>query len=1115
MPRKDARNFAEVSQQLQGRRGQQWWRSLEELAGSQAFQQYLSREYPHQAELLSHGTSRRQFLQLMGASLALAGLSGCSEEPAEAIIPYVQQPEEIIPGQPLYYATAAAPAGHVLGLLVESHQGRPTKIEGNPDHPSSRGATDAFTQAAILGLYDPDRSQAPSRGNRISSNRTLAENLAAQREVVLQNQGQGFRILTEPLLSPTLVDQLNRLAEALPGMRLHVWDPIHSGQRQAALQLAFGADAENLAPVYRFDRADVVLSLDADFLASGCYPVRYAADFMQNRRFPRDRAGRWEMNRLYVVQTSPTLTGAKADHHLSLPLPQLEAFAFDLAEQLGIQVQRPEGLPASGVSPRWLEAVAADLRRERTSDEQAALIVAGEHLPPRVQALAAAMNQQLGASGTTVEYVERPSLALPASAIEGTGSLPLDSLRSLVAAMQAGEVQVLLILGGNPVYDAPADMDFAAALSQVPFSCHLSCYRDETSRRCLWHIPRNHFLESWSDLVAEDGTAAIVQPLIEPLYDGWTEHRLIAHMLGETSQSDCDLVRNYWRQQSGAEDFERWWYEALHRGTINSPAGSAREVTLRDDFSTALGEAPGAADPAPKDENGAATAPGQWQVVIRPDPSAWDGRFANNAWLQELPKPLTKLTWDNAALIGPEDANEAGLSEGDMVELTAGSQTLQLPVLILPGQPRRVITVTLGYGRKSAGRVGSGLGFNVYPFRTSDALWFVPGVSLRTLGRRYPLATTMHHHLIEPAETHDRHIVRQGTLEDLNAEPDHPHFVHPGHDPWQARPWQRGNGEQHSASTNSSQPSAGGDPRPSVYPEWDYSNDQVQHRYKWAMVIDQTACTGCNACVVACQAENNIPVVGKEEVARGREMHWIRIDAYYTGDLSNPLGPVFQPLPCMHCENAPCEVVCPVAATAHSEEGLNEMTYNRCIGTRYCSNNCPYKVRRFNYFNYTGNLRELPVLQLLQNPDVTVRSRGVMEKCTYCVQRLNAARIEAKIAAVTGNPPANGNRASADEEPGSGAQDGQQPPGQGDDRRNATSGVPVQTACQQVCPAQAIVFGDLNTAGSEVGQMRSHPLNFELLGELNTQPRTTYWAVVRNLNPSLVDESQEPPPQAS
>ena len=1108
-----------MRKRLSGQLGKQWWRSLEELAGSEAFQAYVSQQFPRQHDLLSQGTSRRQFLQLMGASLALAGLSGCSEEPAEAIIPYVQTPAEIVPGQPLYYATAAAVAGHVLGLLVESHEGRPTKIEGNPDHPASRGATDAFTQASILGLYDPDRSQTPFRRNQIATSRNFAENLAAERDSLLQSQGAGLRILIEPILSPTLADQLNRLADTFPEMRLHIWDPIRCGQREAALELAFGEDAAMLVPLYRFDKADVVLSLDADFLASGWYPVRYAYDFMQGRRFPADRAGRWTMNRLYAVQTSPSLTGAKADHCLGLHLAQLEAFAFDLAEQLGVQVQRPQGLPPSEVPQRWLQAVAEDLRRDRASNEQAPLVIAGEHLPPRIQALAAAMNQQLGAIGTTVSYYEQPHRNLAAA--DATSRNPVESLRALVEAMEGGEVQTLLIIGGNPVYDAPADIDFAGALAKVPFSCHLSLYRDETSRRCLWHVPQNHFLEGWGDLMAEDGTASIVQPLLEPLYDGWTTHRLLAHLLGEAERTDYEIVREYWRQQSEAEDFERWWFETLHRGMVEGSTAQPQQVTLRGDFATALIEAQETSNTQGSNQAGEATntrTSNMYEVVIRPDPSVWDGRFANNAWLQELPKPLTKLTWDNAAVMSPEDAQGAGLTTGDLIELSAGSRTVQVPVILLPGQPPRTVTLTLGYGRRNAGRVGSRQGFDVYPFRTSDALWFVHGVQLNKLGTKYPLSTTVHHHLIDPKELEERHIIREGTLAELNAEPRHPHFVHPGHAVWQARPWQRGaaNGKDHNGADHAHEPI----PVPTAYPEWNYSDDGEQHRYKWAMVIDQNACTGCNACVVACQAENNIPVVGKEEVGRGREMHWLRIDAYYAGDAANPVGPNFQPLPCMHCENAPCEVVCPVAATTHSEEGLNEMTYNRCVGTRYCSNNCPYKVRRFNYFNYTGDLRELPVLQLLQNPDVTIRTTGVMEKCTYCVQRLNAARIEAKIAALDGSQPTGnssaqgGDHSSEAEQNGANQestnQNGTAPGGTPQHQAHqATDGIAVQTACQQVCPTRAITFGDLNTPGSPVSQMRKHPLNYELLGELNTRPRTTYWAIVRNPNPSLIDEENE------
>jgi molybdopterin-containing oxidoreductase family iron-sulfur binding subunit len=596
--------------------------------------------------------------------------------------------------------------------------------------------------------------------------------------------------------------------------------------------------------------------------------------------------------------------------------------------------------------------------------------------------------------------------------------LHLESLAELTEAMGSGQVETLIILQGNPVFSAPADIPFAEALEKVPYRLHLGLYEDETSERCDWHLPGLHFLESWSDVRAYEGTASIIQPLIAPLYEGWSEHALLALLVNDPQTSPFDIVRAFWRERVGVDQqaFEAQWEEMLRRGVIPDTAARVQQVQvdMAQIASLETASAPGGPEPA-----------GSLSVTYGPDPSIWDGRFANNAWLQELPKPLSKLTWDNAALINPVTATRFGLSNGDLVRLSHRDRQITLPVWILPGQAPNCLTLPFGYGRRQVGQVGQGAGFDVFPLRTSQAPWSLDGVQLTPMGDTYILANTQEHHLME-----GRQPVEQGTLEQLLSDPEHPPFMLTEHHAEDA----------------------------SMYGEWVYES------YKWGMIIDLTACVGCNACVVACQAENNIPVVGKDQVHRGREMHWIRIDTYYQDDVVNPKT-FFQPLPCMHCEKAPCEVVCPVAATTHSDEGLNEMTYNRCVGTRYCSNNCPYKVRRFNFFQYSDY--STPVLELLRNPDVTVRSRGVMEKCTYCVQRINAARVQAKIA----------------------------------DRRIAAG--EVETACQAACPTRAIFFGDLNNPQEPVAGLREHPLNYALLADLNTQPRTTFLASMSNPNPRI------------
>ena len=990
-------DLATLRERLAERRGRVFWRSLEELAEDPEFVAFLESEFPTSAPT---EVDRRTFLKLMGASLALAGLSSaCTRQPTEQIFPYTRAPEEIIPGRPLFYATAMPLGGFAIGLLVESHMGRPTKIEGNPQHPASLGGTDVFAQASVLTLYDPDRSQVVIYRGGISTWAAFWGTLAVERERWQATRGAGLRILTETVTSPTLAEQIRQLLQLFPEARWHVYEPIVRDHSKAGARLAFGRPVEAHP---RFGEARVVLSLEADFLTSGPERLRCAREFMARRRAETDVAA-W--NRLYVFESTPSLTGAVADHRFPVKASQIEGVARALARRVGLPVPEPEGASVP-LDLRILDAIARDLVEHRGKS----LVLVGEEQPPQVHALAHAMNEALGNIGRTVIYTD-PVEAEPVE--------HMASLRELVEEMEAGRVDTLLILGANPVYTAPADLQFAERMNRVRLRVHLGLYEDETASLCHWHLPESHFLEAWSDGRAGDGTVTILQPLIAPLYGTHSVHEVMAAMLGQAERSGYEIVREYWKQQfeagrvEGFADFETFWRTVLHEGMIPGTSLPPISVSVRwEAIASELAKQP------PKVSEGV-------ELVFRPDPTVWDGRFANNGWLQELPKPLTKLVWDNAALLAPAMAERLGVRNGDVVELRHGDRSVLAPVWILPGQAPETVTVHLGYGRWRAGRVGSHLGFNAYRLRLSEAPWVIEGIEIRRTDRRHTLVSTQDHHSMA-----GRHLVRVATLDEYQANPMFAREL--GEDPPDEL---------------------------TLYPPHRYEG------YSWGMVIDLNACLGCNACVIACQAENNIPVVGKREVKIGREMHWIRIDRYFEGrDLENP-DIYHQPVLCMHCDQAPCEVVCPTGATVHSHEGLNQMTYNRCVGTRYCSNNCPYKVRRFNFRLYAD--WETETLKMQRNPDVTVRSRGVMEKCTYCVQRINAARIEAK--------------------------------NQGREIREGE----VMTACQQACPTEAIVFGNLNDPQSRVARLKAHALNYGILTELNTRPRTTYLARVRNPNPDV------------
>ncbi len=974
---------------LEKAHGREYWRSLEDLAQTDAFQDLMHREFPRYASEWEDGDSRRNFIKLMGASLALAGLSACTRQPTELINPYVRQPEELVPGRPLFFATAMPLGASSTGLLVESHEGRPTKIEGNPDHPSL-GACDVYAQASVLGLYDPDRSQALAEEGEIRSWGAFLGSI--QQAVALQKakQGAGLRILTETVTSPTLADQIKEILAAFPDAKWHQWEPAMAHSAAAGARLALGQPVNT---IYDLRGADVIVSLDADFLSSGPGSLRYARQFAARRRV---RGAETDMNRLYVVEPMPTPTGTKADHRLPLRAADVEQFAWSLAAALGVDTSGRKGAPNAAFD-KWIGPIARDLQRHRGGS----LVIAGGQQSPAVHALAHSMNALLGNVGKTVLYTE-PVEANPVDQVA--------SLYDLVKDFDTGAVDLLLILGGNPVYNAPVELGFRDRLKKATLRVHLSLHEDETSELCHWHLPLTHYLEAWSDCRAHDGTATIMQPLIAPLYGGKSVHEVLTMLTDQPERPGYEIVKSYWNSRHTGADFEAWWRKAVHDGAVPDTALPPKTVAVRAGWAASLTQ--------PANQQGL-------EIVFRPDPAVYDGRFANNGWLQEFPRPITQIAWDNAAFMSPATAHEKGVVTSDLVELEYRGYKMRAPVSIQPGHADGSVTVHLGYGRTRAGHVGTRIGFNAYGMRTSTALWQDFGLNARKVGSDYLLVSIQDYHALDTR----RHIIETAAIADYRS---HRNII---------------------------QESAEAPPRElTLYPEYKYD------KYAWGMAIDLTACTGCGACVVACQAENNIAVVGKQETHHGRHMHWLRVDSYFHGDIENP--EIYnQPVPCMQCENAPCELVCPVQATSHSSEGLNDMVYNRCVGTRYCSNNCPYKVRRFNFFLYSD--WNTPSLKLQRNPDVTVRSRGVMEKCTYCVQRINRAKIDSEK-----------------------------------EDRKVRDGE-IQTACQATCPTEAIIFGDINDPNSRVTKMKAEKINYGLLADLNTRPRTTYLAALRNPNPEI------------
>jgi MoCo/4Fe-4S cofactor protein with predicted Tat translocation signal len=993
-----------VREKLKATKGKKLWRSIDELSNTPEFQAAVEKEFPSAAQEWVDPVSRRGFLKVMGASLALAGLAGCTKQPDEPIYPYIREPEDLVLGKSMFFATAHPMPVGATPLLVKSNEFRPTKVEGNPEHPYNTGSSDVFSQGSLLDLYDPDRSQRIL--NRGEGRSWVEFTAALQERLATTKDGTGVYFLSSTITSPTLARQWKTVQAAWPKAKLVQFDPAIAGT----------AAEKGINTQFDLSAATVMVSLDADFLSSPSYPGfhKLVREYANGRKKPEEG-----MNRLYAIESSTTTTGMKAEHRLGLRASEIPAFAAELAKAVGVQGVNPPAYAWSGEQRKFLAALAKDLK----ANAGKSAVLPGLYQHPVVADLALAINNALGNVGKTVFVTDETLNPMPSDQV--------GDLKALVADLNAGKVDTLVTLNANPIYTAPADLKFADAFDKAKLTVHLGTHNDETGQISDWHVPAAHYLESWSDARAYDGTVSIVQPMIDPLYGGHTAHDVLQVLVSDDPmQSPYEAVRNTWRPVIQG-DFEAGWRKALHDGWIaNTAFNKSNKV------SPFKGEIPA---PAAKEAI---------EIIFRPDPHVYDGRWSNVGWLQEIPKPVTNLSWDNAAIMSGATLTKLGLEEQDIIELSVGNGRVKAPVVVAPGHPDNSVTAYLGYGRSMAGRVGSGQGFNAYLVRNTWGMLYSTG-GIRKLEGTWGLAITKSHyqdhragvfggpgdaanHSLEADEALGiRGIIRYANLDEFKK---NPNFAN------------EGLGREKT------------DPGTSLFPNWTYPENA------WAMSVDMNSCTGCNACVVSCYAENNIPVVGKQQVRIGRLMQWIRIDAYFEGDLSAPRAH-FQPMMCQHCENAPCEQVCPVGATVHSSEGLNLMVYNRCVGTRYCSNNCPYKVRRFNFLLYSDY--ETESLKLMRNPDVSVRSRGVMEKCSYCVQRIQ----EAKIGSDKENRP---------------IRDGE-----------------IQTACQQACPASAITFGNLNDKNSRVAKQRTMERSYQVLADQNTRPRTTYIAEVLNPNSEL------------
>lgn len=1008
-----------------------YWRSFSELNKTEEYKDFLYKEFQEDASLLEDEGSRRTFIKLLGATTALAGLTGCSiRRPKQFIKPYAKMPEYGTPGKSLFYATTMAVDEDVIGVVVESQEGRPTKIEGNPLHPGSLGAANAFQQASILNLYDPDRVRHISLNDEAKTVDEFESWISRKRNELKKSKGQGVSILTETNVSPTFHRLIESFLSQYPLANVVRYSSVNRDNETQGLYSLFG---KYVAPQYDYKKADVVLSFDCDFLGTEPGQVRATKDF-SSRRDPEQG----KMNRLYVFENTFTVTGAKSDHRYRVKsvdvssvvayvaLSVLKSKKYVVPTKIMGHLEKSASVAVKGIALKTLDLIVEDVLKAGKKG----LVLAGQSQPRGVHAVVALINKALGSVGSVVSYAE-----LPFSSKEYVAKDNVSSISDLTSNMKRGSVDTLIILGGNPVYSSPSDLGFSDALAKVETSIYLTEQYNETSALCGWIVPKSHYLEAWGDVVSLGGVQSIVQPLIQPMGDSFSSEELISIVSGGSSNG-YSLVRNTWRRS--VSDFNAKWDQWLHDGIISvnssltsvSPVytdallNSVSSVFLESSFNT------------------------QIEVVFKPSFTLYDGRFVNNGWLQELPDPITKLTWDNTALVSRATAQALNLKNEDLVRLTTRYGEIETPIYVLPGHADNSITLSLGYGQAKAGRVGESTGFDVNPIRTSGEFYVVHSSTIIKQNKTYPLASTQDHGSLE-----GRPIYREASLGEYKK---HPTFA------------------KEMVETP---------PLTSLYSEFKYDTG-----YQWGLAIDLSKCTGCNACVVGCQSENNIPIVGKEQVINGREMHWIRIDRYFEGDMDNP-DIVEQPMTCLQCEMAPCEQVCPVAATTHSEEGLNDMVYNRCVGTRYCLDNCPVKVRRFNFFDYhqrnpqsqPKNRQHLfdymrepdPSIQKQFNPDVTVRMRGVMEKCTYCVQRISKAKSHAK----------NENRLVRDGE--------------------------IQTACQQTCPADAIVFGNILDPNSHVSKMKKQSRDYHILEQLHLKPRTSFLASIRNPNPKLVVKKSE------
>ena len=1055
-----------------------YWRSIEQLENSPEFLEFMHREFPVAASEYPQGVSRRRWMQLMGASFALASVAGCRWE-TERIAPLVHRPEGYIPGKPLHYATSFDWAGAPRHLLVTNYDGRPIKIEGNPEHPGSLGATDGLTQAATLTLYDPDRSHHVVRLNPAAGGENSGatpsrwgafEEYAKQLVTRLKQGGGGLAVLMEPSSSLSREAMLGRLAETLPGTQFFEYTPFDDQAALAGAEQAFG---QPLRVHYHLAKAKVIATFDADLLCHHPNATRYARDWAATREISGQEAATAEMSRMYALESQFSITGAAADHRVPVRSSDIGLALSKLRDQVEARLAgnvpaEPEGLTAwqtikaandrkiaegrveeqEKLPPLTSDMLLWCLAEDLVNNPGAGVVAVGARQTPELHAMAHELNSLLGNFGSTVTFTELPQQQVERGTIV-----------DLAEAIRGGSVKSLLVLEGNPAYDAPADLEFGELLKSLPDTIRAGYYLDETSLACQWHLPLCHPLEAWGDATSYEGIVSVAQPMVAPLVDARSPMEILG-LLAEESREPQQIVRDVIGEALGGPIENDAWEVLLHDGFAEGSIAVAASPTLVEDF----------------DVTASVGKPGI-EIVFTPSSSTYDGRLANNGWLQETPDFMTKVVWDNVAVVSPYTAREVlKVKQNDIISIKIGEKSISLPVYELPGQANGSIGVALGYGRTAAGRVGGStrqhtvavgrkpeemadhVGVNSYLLRTTGTMLVAPEAEVKATGRRYNLATTQDHFAIDEVglnitEKRVGMLVREGTLEEYHENPEF-------------------------AADRIHQMEA-----PSL---WDAPTFRDRPN-AWGMAVDLNKCIGCNACVVACQAENNVPIVGPEQVRVGRQMHWIRIDRYFAGDISNwypDSGDNDQPdlsgeaqspqvanqmLTCQQCERAPCEEVCPVAATTHSEEGLNDMTYNRCVGTRYCANNCPYKVRRFNYFHNTGYMekQENQLLQLVLNPEVTVRTRGVMEKCTFCVQRIAAARQQVRI---TGEPIVDGT---------------------------------ITPACAQACATQAILFGDLNDSESRVSKAHADPRAYELLTELKTKPRNQYLARVRNPHPRL------------